>query len=706
MMAMFSCTGWRTDKMKAMAGAMLLVVTCASYLGSRVGQPTDAFRVEYIQISPDTMALKYNDQGIMTVICFNEHDAVIACRGGIKWTVRNPAIVAAIATRGNTATALAKASGTTWVVVKDPSERGKDSTKIVVTSGAPAPIPPTPPESVWIAFSRDTVEMDSASSDTARIRTYANSGLTSQTLGRPLSVSTTNAAIASYSPTSGSSSLLLTVTGTSSGTSRLIATSSFPGRRDTLVVVVNPVAGEPDTTSVPPPVVACPGGAIDINPGDNWQAKANAAATGATFCVRAGIHRHATVAPKASQKFYGETGAIMSGAKVLTGWVVDGSRWYVTGQTQGGTQDNGTCLTSHPRCRYPQDLFINDSLQKHESSLAAVGAGEWFFDYTADRIYVGSSPTGKTVETGVTPQAFVSSVTNGEIHNLTIEKYATPAQSGAIHISGSGWTVADNIVRWNHGGGIRGVRGGDVLRNLITANGQLGIGCGGCPGILVEDNEISYNNTARYSDGWEAGGSKWAVTNGLTVRGNHSHHNIESPGLWTDIDNFNVIYEDNIVEFNAAYGIQHEISFNAIIRNNTITGNGTSARCGGGVACAGIAIHNSRDVEIHNNTLSGNFNGIVLLEQNRGVSDNGFGAFLTRNIETHDNTVTQSRTGSVAAGLVQQTGDPTAFASTTFEDDDYFLPASGNFFHWLGSFRTDSQWQTTYGHDNTGTIDR
>ena len=35
---------------------------------------------------------------------------------------------------------------------------------------------------------------------------------------------------------------------------------------------------------------------------------------------------------------------------------------------------------------------------------------------------------------------------------------------------------------------------------------------------MVEDNVISFNNTGDFDPGWEAGGAKWALTDGLVVR--------------------------------------------------------------------------------------------------------------------------------------------------------------------------------------------
>ena len=85
--------------------------------------------------------------------------------------------------------------------------------------------------------------------------------------------------------------------------------------------------------------------------------------------------------------------------------------------------------------------------------------------------------------------------------------------------------------------------------------------------------EIAFNNYAGYKADWEAGGTKFWATTGLVVRNSCVHHNA-GPGLWTDYDNIDTLYEGNIVFSNANDGIKHEISYDAIIRDNIVAGNG------------------------------------------------------------------------------------------------------------------------------------
>jgi hypothetical protein len=412
-----------------------------------------------------------------------------------------------------------------------------------------------------------------------------------------------------------------------------------------------------DATS--PPAPDCQGTATIICPGDSIAARVAAAPEGTAFYLRPGIHRLQQFSPKAGQSFSGDPGAVLSGARVLTEWRQEGPYWVHGGQTQEGeVRLASSCEAAHPGCALPEQLFIDDSVREHVTSLGAVAPGTWYLDYATDTVYIAESPAGKRVEISVLPWAVFSAAPNVTIEHLVIEKYASPAQLGAIGYTGPGpgWVVRNNEVRWNHGAGIRLASGMQVLGNFIHHQGQLGLGGPGRD-VLVEGNEISYNNTAGFGPGEqaEAGAAKFVATEGLVVRGNHSHHN-HGPGFWTDIDNVGTTYEDNVVEDNDWRGIFHEISYAAVIRYNTVRRNGFHFP---GVLFpfdgAGILVSNSSGVEIYGNTVEDNLNAIMGREEERGSGSHG--PYHTTNMYVHDNIVRQADSGR-AAGVTNS--DPSA----------------------------------------------
>lgn len=385
---------------------------------------------------------------------------------------------------------------------------------------------------------------------------------------------------------------------------------------------------------------------ILIRPGENIQAIVNAAPGGSTFRLAAGVHRMQQIAPRSFDRFVGEPGAVLNGSRLLTSFRRQGALWIADGQTQRGTLD-GECRdrpdgNAYSGCRFPEDLYFDDAPLRQVESLSEVAPGSWFFDYVADRVYLADDPSGHTVEIGVARHAFRSGGRDILIRGLKVEKYANPSQIGAIHAvdqSGrlaSGWIVEDCEIRLNHGTGILVGDRMTVRRNRILRNGQLGLGGGGT-GSLVEDNEIAYNNYADFSPSWEAGGTKFFLSRNLTVRGNFVHRN-NGPGLWTDIDNVGTLYENNVVTDNSQQGIQHEISFDAIIRNNTVERNGLAFD--DWLWGAQILVQNSSNVEVYGNQVvvaAEGGDGIALIQQDRGGS--ALGPYVTRNNRVYDNEI-------------------------------------------------------------------
>jgi len=441
-----------------------------------------------------------------------------------------------------------------------------------------------------------------------------------------------------------------------------------------------------------------------IYPGQDIQAKVNSYPSGTTFTLKPGIYRMQSISPKANMIFAGEAGAILNGSRLLTTFAKQGGYWVASGQTQQGERrGDGNCLSDSPRCAYPEQLFINGKLLKHVASLSAVAPGAWFFDYPNDKIYFADDPSGKVVETSVTSYAFYSTASGVTIRGLIVEKYASPAQVGAIGGQGgtSHWTIQDNEVRWNHGSGIRTGNAMQVIDNNVHHQGQIGIGGSG-DNLLVQGNEISYNNMAGFNTHWEAGATKFSHTDGLIVRGNFSHHN-HGAGLWTDIDNINTLYENNRVEDNDWRGIYHEISYKVVIRNNIIQRNGFNLPLAQAfpVDGAGILIHDSQNAEIYGNTVANNFNGIGGIESNRGSGK--YGVYNLINLNVHDNKVTQP-TGR-AAGAVQVVGNNAVFTSQNnhFTHNTYDLGGNPRYFRWMNGDQTTSVWKG-YGMDVTGTF--
>jgi parallel beta-helix repeat protein len=305
---------------------------------------------------------------------------------------------------------------------------------------------------------------------------------------------------------------------------------------------------------------------------------------------------------------------------------------------------------------------------------------------------------------GVTPFAFHGDGRDVTVRGLVIERYVPGAQMGAIKAGGHtredgthDWVVEHCEVRYNDGGGIRIGHRMHILDNHIHHNSQIGI-VGVGDDIVVEGNEIAHNNFEReYDYGWEAGGAKFVKTRRLVVRNNWSHHNW-GPGLWTDIDNIDTLYEGNLVEDNADTGIFHEISYRATIRNNTILRNGFD-RQGDWAYGAGILVAHSPDVAVYANSVEDNHNGILGIQQDRGRG--AYGVHVLENLHVHGNRIVQ-RSGQWAAGVAQDVDDRRVFArDLRFESNRYVLVGESRWFAWDDREHDAFAWKT-FGHDTTG----
>lgn len=411
-------------------------------------------------------------------------------------------------------------------------------------------------------------------------------------------------------------------------------------------------------------------GVIVLKPGDNIQAAVDKAPEGAKFLLQPGTYRLQQVQPKDGQQFIGQQGAIVNGAAIVRNWHFDGNdRLWAAGNLPDPLRLSGRCEKGVTECRHREDLFVGGKRQVRVGSKEALGPGKWYFeDHTA---YLSADPGDALVELSVLPVGFFGDGNNVVLRNFTVEKYATAAQEGAIDArKGADWQVIDMTVRWNRGVGLYMGQGMKVLRGAVVHNGQLGIGGENDFG-LVDGVEIAYNNYAGFSAAWEAGGSKFVYSDGLVVRNNCVHHN-EGPGLWTDIDNINILYEGNKVFRNANDGIKHEISYKAVIRNNFVAENGY----GHDIWLWGsqILVQNSSNVEVYGNTayVAPDYgNGISVIHQERG--EGKYGPRVAHNNSIHDNTVVFL--GRKGAGGIVADYDTDAFwkdNNNIFRSNKYF----------------------------------
>jgi len=437
--------------------------------------------------------------------------------------------------------------------------------------------------------------------------------------------------------------------------------------------------GWPDITKPAPALFV----GTNIAPGASIQAALDAGTTGQTFVLTGTPSQPyrltAALSPKAGQIIASNTGAVLKGSTVLTGWVKDGTnaRWYKDGALPAAYTDGGVCNvnsgTEANPCQKREQIFMDGGLgQRHLTrtmALANVGSDMFFEDYTANRIYIGTDPTNSTVEMSSTPYAVNSTVAGVRLSGLTIMHFASPSQQGAVYAKGAAWEIDHCTLYWNHASGVY-LANSDSTRvhdNVMTRNGQAGMSHYSSDNTIVENNEFTYNNTDGYWPlDWESAGLKVTFSNGAMIRNNKMLSN-NGLGLWFDIDNQGCTADGNLIEDNVSCGIRYEISFDAVIKNNTIRRNGyghtdptiRNGNDGSGFATAGININCSSGgylstmgtIDIFGNTVEDNQNGIHVQKRNRGNSGTyPTRAWTTANVKVHDNTITMRGRSNDAYG--------------------------------------------------------
>jgi parallel beta-helix repeat protein len=445
---------------------------------------------------------------------------------------------------------------------------------------------------------------------------------------------------------------------------------------------------------------------VDVAPSADLTAAVSAQGENTTFCLQPGVyHITSVVKPRNGDSLIGQPGTVVDGSKPVSTWAQQGSVWVSTGQTWGPTENMagwGSIAMEYPQAQYADDLFLdNQGLWKTGvkvngkvigSPASAVGPGDYFIDYDANTVYLGSDPTGHQVDVASSLGGIASTATSVTVSGIEVRK---TAGSGIVSL-GNGWVISGNDTWGNHVAGITGNFGAQVLNNHSHHNGEYGINGRG-DHIVVSGNEVDHNDIAEFGSAEGgcsgAGGSKWVNASYLTVTDNNYHDNL-CTGIWLDIlDNY-VVIRNNITERNDGDGIRVEISYNVRIRGNTSRDN----------TRGGIVVLNTPNVRVGYNTVSGNANEITLGNTGRTDSPSALGPHELRNAYVHHNTVTlgvDEVTGLREAENPMKMGVFTSWGNR-FVANHYTIPSTtARMFLWNGTRVNWTQWIGA-GNDPTG----
>lgn len=371
-------------------------------------------------------------------------------------------------------------------------------------------------------------------------------------------------------------------------------------------------------------------GAAD-SPKATIAAAISAVPAGGTIVVRGGTYRQECGTPTKAftlQNYPGET-VWFSGANAVSSWTASGSTWWATLPTvfshpaiPGG--DDGKDGSSNVRAEWPDAVWIDGVRQWHVDSTTPA-AGEFYVDQAAGRVYIGTNPSGKSVE--VTARVwYMVSKAPVTIRGIGIRRYAANInQGGMLNIvqAGAGTTV-ENC--WITDAGIQGIApsGDNVTISRVTVTGCGGVGIGGNQGdnAMIDRCLVYRNNTNLWTGAPINGAVKLTRAVNLTIRHSIWWNNPRSNGIWFDQGCGDTKVYGNWIHTNEAlassYAILLELSEGSVIAGNYITGTGWKY---------GIAAYDSGNANIYNNLVESTQQWDVgaVQDERRNEAGNGWG---------------------------------------------------------------------------------
>jgi len=228
--------------------------------------------------------------------------------------------------------------------------------------------------------------------------------------------------------------------------------------------------------------------------------------------------------------------------------------------------------------------------------------------------------------------------------------------------------------------------------------------------VLIQGNEVAFNNYAHVATAFGAGGVKTTTSRGVIFRGNYVHNN-EGSGFHSDQATYYDLYDNNVASDNTDQGIEHEISYNGTFRNNHLLRNGyifpywTHWLNG-----ANLLSSTSQNDQAYCNTAeisAQGGNGLDIIGQPR----EGFGGSdISQNNYFHHNTVVFD--GGPPSGLTGAArGSKTDiccvnfYSVNSFDYNTYHLPdLTRGAFYWAERFNTFAQLQAA-GQEAHGSAD-
>lgn len=372
---------------------------------------------------------------------------------------------------------------------------------------------------------------------------------------------------------------------------------------------------------------------------------------------------------------------IISGAKLLTTWTVDGSYYYDATSAQ------------------PNQLFVDNKRLAEVAAESSLATGKWWWDSSDGRVYVYDNPFGHAIEASQIANAV--RVSTGIQHVVLTNLHFTKANQSGILFGPSDANITINKVTADHcyNAGLQSwTNSATIVNDVIVQNstfaynGGNGLELGHIGNWVIQGNDISHNNwdrTQPYTRGIYAGGSD---TTNLTIQYNNVHENA-SHGITCDTCGKGIVIRYNNVWKNGGWGIDIDADNGVSVYYNLSWQNLA------GIYVFADANTSMNGMLIYNNTVYGNKNAGIWVEgPSAGSMPNG----CTDNIVSNNIAVKTTSGPNLAAYYGCE--NPGADGSGNIYTYNSLGSQAGNFIQWGGRNgapvyeSTYSSWETAAGN--------
>lgn len=290
------------------------------------------------------------------------------------------------------------------------------------------------------------------------------------------------------------------------------------------------------------------------------------------------------------------------------------------------------------------------------------------------------------------------------LRNLVITGYRSPYYAAIHGPDTEGWLIEDVEVTGTFREGIATGTGMVIRNSHVHRNGAGGITGDGVSAVRIEATEVAYNGAVgadtvpEFSRG---AGIDFGRSSDVVVENSFVHHNTDE-GVYMRTDNTGVVIESNRVEDNGGSGILYAVSCNAVIRGNEVRRNGHDSPSW--LFGAGIAVLAASSVEVAENVVEDNADGIGGMQVGGWEDGPSCGAFRLEGLDVHDNTIRMA-VGLTGIGVDQYDRAFFTSLSNRFRNNTYYLGSGAVYFAWEDLVMDEVEWQA-YGNDLGGAFYR